>query len=111
LSKSDDAAEHGNEAAEVGFRASQLIPVFGDSPWGRGWRAARGSMRSNRVVGQVKRAVLDLARRHWEGRTLEDVQYQLYAGQKVEHSIRATAARRVTSDGQVKTRLAKWLAW
>jgi predicted transcriptional regulator len=38
------------------------------------------------------------------------VQYQLYVRQKVERSLQAAAAGRVTSHEQVKKRLSKWLA-
>ena len=61
-------------------------------------------------MAQVKKAVLDLVKRLPADCTLEDVQYQLYVRQKVERSIRAAAAGRVTRHEQVKKRLSKWLA-
>jgi predicted transcriptional regulator len=61
-------------------------------------------------MAQVKRAVLDLVRKLPADCTLEDVQYQLYVRQKIDRSMRAAAAGRVTSHEQVKKRLSKWLA-
>ena len=61
-------------------------------------------------MSDVKRAVLDLAKRLPADCTLEDVQYQLYVRQKVERSLEAAAAGRVQSHEQVKKRLSKWLA-
>jgi predicted transcriptional regulator len=61
-------------------------------------------------MSKVKQAVVDLVKALPDGCTLEDVQYQLYVRQKVERSMRAAAAGRVQSHGQVKKRLAKWLA-
>ena len=43
-------------------------------------------------MGQVKRALLDLAKKLPDDCTLEDVQYQLYVRQKVERSMEAAAA-------------------
>ena len=61
-------------------------------------------------MSRVKQAVVDLVKALPDSCTLEDVQYQLYVRQKVERSMRAAAAGRVQSHGQVKKRLAKWLA-
>jgi predicted transcriptional regulator len=61
-------------------------------------------------MGQLKKAVLDLVKKLPDDCTLEDVQYQRYVRQKVGRSMQAAAAGRVTSHGQVKKRLSKWLA-
>jgi len=61
-------------------------------------------------MGSVKRAVLDLVKTLPDNCTIEDVQYQPYVRQKVERSMQAAGAGRVQSHGQVKKRLAKWLA-
>jgi predicted transcriptional regulator len=61
-------------------------------------------------MAQVKRAVLDLVKKLPADCTLEDVQYQLYVRQKIDRSMQAAAAGRVTSHEQVKKRLSKWLA-
>jgi len=61
-------------------------------------------------MSKVKQAVVDLVKALPDSCTLEDVQYQLYVRQKVDRSMRAAAAGRVHSHGQVKKRLAKWLA-
>jgi predicted transcriptional regulator len=61
-------------------------------------------------MGQVKKAVLELVNRLPDDCTLEDVQYQLYVRQKVERSMEAASAGRVTTHAQVKKRLSKWLA-
>jgi predicted transcriptional regulator len=62
------------------------------------------------AMSKVKQAVVDLVKALPDSCTLEDVQYQLYVRQKVERSMQAAAAGRVLSHGQVKKRLAKWLA-
>jgi len=61
-------------------------------------------------MGHVKQAVLDLVKQLPDDCTLEDVQYELYVRQKVEHSMQAAASGRVSSHEQVKKRLSKWLA-
>ena len=70
----------------------------------------RGNILQAQPMGQVKKAVLDLVKKLPADCTLEDVQYQLYVRQKVERSMQAAAAGRVTSHEQVKKRLSKWLA-
>lgn len=61
-------------------------------------------------MGAVKKAVMDLVKQLPEDCTLEDVQYQLYVRQKLEHSLEAAVQGHVHSHEQVKKRLAKWLA-
>jgi len=61
-------------------------------------------------MGHVKKAVLDLVKKLPDDCTLEDVQYELYVRQKVERSMQAASAGRVSSHEQVKKRLSKWLA-
>ena len=90
--------------------ARSLSPVFGDSSKERRDSTARGSIRHGQAMAQVKKAVLDLVRKLPADCTLEDVQYQLYVRQKIDHSMLATASGRVTSHEQVKKRLSKWLA-
>ncbi len=60
-------------------------------------------------MGHVKKAVLDLVKNLPDDCTLEDIQYELYVRQKVDHSMQAAAAGRVSSHEQVKKRLSKWL--
>ena len=60
-------------------------------------------------MGHVKKGVLDLVKRMPDDCTFEDVQYQLYARQKIERGLEAAEAGRVVSHAQVKKRLAKWL--
>ena len=59
---------------------------------------------------QIQEMAGDLVKKLPADCTLEDVQYQLYVRQKVERSMQAAAAGRVTSHEQVKKRLSKWLA-
>jgi predicted transcriptional regulator len=61
-------------------------------------------------MAQVKKVVLDLVKRLPPDCTLEDVQCQLYVRQKIDRSMLAASAGRVTSHDQVKKRLSKWLA-
>ena len=61
-------------------------------------------------MASVKREVLDLLKQLPDSCTLEDVQYELYVRQKVQHGMSAASAGRVQTQEQVKKRLAKWLA-
>ncbi len=61
-------------------------------------------------MSSVKKAVLDLVKKLPDDCTLEDVQYQLYVRQKIQHSMEAAAMGRVHTHEQVKKRLSKWLA-
>ena len=90
--------------------ARSLSPVFGDFSKSGAVASPRGTIPQGQAMGQVKKAVLDLVKKLPADCTLEDVQYQLYVGQKVERSTQAAAAGRVTSHEQVKKRLSKWLA-
>ena len=87
-----------------------LSPVFGDFSKSEAAAVHVVTFRRVRAMGQVKKAVLDLVKKLPADCTLEDVQYQLYVRQKVERSMQAAAAGRVTSHEQVKKRLSKWLA-
>ena len=84
--------------------------MFGDFSRSEAEPTRRGSILQGQTMGQVKKAVLDLVKKLPADCTLEDVQYQLYVRQKVERSMQAAAAGRVTSHEQVKKRLSKWLA-
>jgi hypothetical protein len=91
--------------------ASQLISsVRRLLEGGRGPAGPRGSIRQGQAMAQVKKVVLDLVKKLPADCTLEDVQYQLYVRQKIDRSMLAAAAGRVTSHEQVKKRLSKWLA-
>jgi hypothetical protein len=84
--------------------------VFGDFSRSEAAASPRGNIPQGQAMGQVKKAVLDLVKKLPANCTLEDVQYQLYVRQKVERSMQAAAAGRVTSHERVKKRLSKWLA-
>jgi hypothetical protein len=89
---------------------SQTLPSRRDFSKSNATPSPRGNISQGQVMGQVKKAVLDLVKKLPADCTLEDVQYQLYVRQKVERSMQAAAAGRVTSHEQVKKRLSKWLA-
>ena len=92
------------------MESRRFSAVFGDFSKEGAAGTPRGSILQGQAMGRVKKAVLDLVKKLPADCTLEDVQYQLYVRQKVDRSMQAAAAGRVTSHEQVKKRLSKWLA-
>jgi len=57
----------------------------------------------------AKKEVSELLARLPEDCTLDDIQYHLYALQKIENGLKDAAAGRVVTQKEVEKRMSKWL--